>query len=363
MINLFLKKNNIITVPIKKYSKFDYIKDRYTEELKKIKEYYRNKDNAVSNAHILSRIINMLSPNIELDIVEYFKIVDTNAIYIARQFNLVSNINNGEIFNNIFYNGKSYEIINYVETEIDIFDIEDNWIEYSPIKVTYTEETDLDFHILNGNKTKDGVSLTILELDITLLLLMYKQWALSRIREDKSTNMNVFVATIVLPNALDNMLDLTILNRLIYIYKYGDCKQFRIKHPFSVLDFSKGIDNILEDVIKDINNSNITIEQLLNTIPTIVNNNMLETLIINRPYYTKQSEWVIWLSRIEYIAFILEVLGNQGIKRNRDLLNRLPSLIRQLENRSTNIYSKLKDELLLDFEYNIEKIKNTLGSR
>lgn len=363
MIRYFTSKKIGLNTPIKKYTRFDYIRNRYLSELNKLKEYYRTREIFIDNKHILAKLVDLLDASLTIDINKYYEIIDTQAPYIARQLGLVSNISNGTIFENIFYKGNSYEIINSVTTDILVFELEKKWKDKECLKVTYTDETDLDFHLLNGSKPKNKTSLTVFELDIPLMMMMYRGWAKERLKNGMNTSSQAFIATIVLPNALDNMLDLTLFNRFIKLTNDEYIKDFRIKHPIPVLDYSYGVDKIYKEVIKDVYNNNIYLDQMLSTIPVMVNNNTKDALHINRPFPNRQSEWVIWVSRVYYIGFILDTLGRRGIRKNLDIFNTLPYLIKELKNRSTNVYSMLNDTLLVEFEKNIETIENYVGSR
>ena len=363
MIRYFTSKRNGLALPIKKYTRFDYLRNRYQLELEKIKAYYRERDTAINNNHILSKIIDLLDASISLDINKYYEIVDTQGPYVCRQLGLVSNINNGEIFENIFYKQNSYEIINYVTNDIITYELETDWKNRECLKVTYTDETDLDFHLLNGSKSKYKESLTVFELDVPMMLLMYRSWSKARLRENKSTDSNVFISTIVIPNALNNMLDLVLFNRFMCITNNINIPLFRIKHPIPVFDYSYGIDKIYKEVVKDVYNNNIYLDQMMSTIPCMFNSNMKDTLFINRPYPNRQSEWVIWLARIKHISFILNVLGYRGIAKNKDVFNSLPYLLKELKNRSTNIYSKLNGILLNNFIKEVEEIEKYVGTR
>jgi hypothetical protein len=365
MLNLFLgkKKGFELNTPIKQYSKFDMIRDKYKYELEKIKEYYRNRDRAVDNQNVFAKLLTILTPNIEIDLIDYLKGVESNAIYFSKQFDFVSNISKGKLLENNFYFYNSKELLLYIENDIDIFTVANKWKEIESVKVVYTENTAIDFEILFGNKELPNEKLTMFEVNVVLMALQYKYWALERKKNDMSTNPNVFVARVILPNLLDNMLDLVIFNRFLELYQYGSIDEFEIDHPFAVSDYSNKLDKVLKDVLKDTVNNSIPIEQFINTIPTIANDCMLDVLKINKPFYTKQSEWALWVGRIKYIALILEMMGERGRARNRDYINYLPSRIRALENRSTEVRDQLSSDMLLDFEYQIEKIKNMLGRR
>lgn len=365
MLSLFLRnpKSFDIQYATPEYSRFDLIKRRYLEELSKIKDYYRNRDRAVNNRHILARLVNTLAPSIDLDDVEYFKNVSINAPYIAKQFNIVSNIHNGTILESTFYANNSKELFLYVNNIRDPFSFKNNWLDAESVRIIYTENTDLDFHIPFGNKDFREPTLTVFEIDIVAMLMQYKYWCISRLKNGMSTNPNVFVATIVIPNTLNNMLDLTIFNRYLTLYKYGVCKAFAIKHPFNVLDFSSNVDRILLDIIKHTSDKSMPVEQILNIIPTIVNDNMLEALKINSSFFTRQSYWVLWVSRINYISTLLDLLGKKGIARNRLYANILPVEIRLLQNRNTDLYAKLPEGILDNFNTDLDKIKKIVGTR
>lgn len=363
MFNLFLTKEHPINYAVKKYATFEYISRRYLAELTKIILYYRNRTGAVDNTNIFSRIITLASPDIDLNIGDYFKYTDANVDYITRQFKLTSNISMGIVHNNIFYKDNEYTIIRHINTDINISKLKDNWINRSPIRVIYTTETDIDFYILDKHKIPNDTTITIVEIDTTLMLLMYRYWTKERLKEDRSINPNYFVYNIVLPNTIKTMLDIVLFNRLRKLYYKESMKDFRIHHPFNVLDYSSNIDRMYRLVLDNIVNTPAPLEQILYTIPTMVYPTMLNALYINSPIYNKNSEWVIWIARLEYIVFLLDLLGERGISRNREYVYRLPVMIKTLENRSTTVLDKLPNEMITMFNYYIEEIKRRVGRR
>jgi len=364
LFKLFTNNNDTTQFPIKHYSRFDLIKRRYLEELDTIKTYYRNKDRAVDNRHILNRIITLLAPNVYLDNYEYYKIVTASSELLSKQFDIVSNLHSGKIHDNLFFGNNSKEILLYTDSGLDPYDIEDNWIDIPAVRVIYTEDTDLSMNIPFNNNDYIVPVLHVMTIDINLMLLQYKYWAIQRIDNDMGINPNVFISQIVLPNMLDNMLDLAIYNRFNSLLQGFKIESNKFNHPFHVLDYSKGIDNILKKVIKDVKNTNIDIIQLYKTIPTIVNDNMYQALQIRKDYFTKQSEWVLFVSRIPTIYYTLLVLGEKGIKRNKDKLTRLPAKIKQIE-RSKTLESKLQHEVVIDTELQmqLDYIESIVGKR
>lgn len=363
MLDFFLVKNHPIRYGIKEWSKFDYIKRRYEYEITKIVNYYNNRERATNNSFILSRLVDILAPNIERDPVTFFKYVDYDAPYIARQFKFVSNISTGQVHENIFYKNNSYVIFNHVTSDFNMFDLSNTWLQQTPIRVIYNNSSELDFYTMDKTKSYTGINVMIVEVDINLMLMMYYYWCKDRISKEQSTDANVFVRTIVLISMIKSNTDIILFNRFKDIYYENPLPMNKYDHPFHVLDYSSGIDNIYKDLINFIIKGNYPIEQVLVTIPTIINQNMLQALYINRPIYTRQSEWSIWVSRISYITFLIDLIGERGISRNKHLLYRLPSKIKELERRSTEVLNKLPDEWQNEFLRHIELIKTKIGKR
>lgn len=362
MFDIFLKTTDNMKYPIKYYSKMDYIKRRYLFELNRIMTYYGQRDRATNNTHPISRLVTLIAEDPYKDPMDYFAKIDSGKDFIARQFKFVSNISFGELHDNIFYKRNSKELINSVDHTIDPYDFRTNWKKYVPIRVVYTEETDIDFYTFTGDKEKPNMQISAYEIDVNILMLMYKYWSLERMDHDQSINQNVFTYQVVLPRMMISMLDLVIWNRFIAIFKEQTLNNNMSKHPFHVLDLTSGLDAILTTISKDLKGDGIPYRQVIDSIPTITAVNMSHALVLNRPYYTRQSEWSIWASRIDYLLFLLEFGDKKGIQRNRNITSQILRHIRFLENGSTPIESKLGEYLNREFWVKIEKIKTLLGS-
>ena len=360
MLDLFIYKNNDINYPVQRYDKFDYLKKKYRENLRTAKEYYYNKEDAVDNRHLLNKLINDLSPSIEeYDVIDYIRLVSASAELLSRQFDIVSNISFGKILSNVFYGKNSREILLYTSTEIDISTIEENWKELTSVRVIYHEDTDMNIPRPLPINYVPG-SLIVMEIDVVLLMLQYRGWYLDRLAMDQSVNINVFISQIVMTNMMDNILDIALVNRYNYIARGVQPYEDINLHPFLVIDYTDKLDDCLKTIIRDNRNKSITIEQLLNGLPAIVEDTIWDVLFIRHRYYTMQSKWVLWLVRISYMDMILFVIGVKGIRRNKGVLNRLPVLLKRLERDSTlkrqlddNTYSKF----YVDIEDILKKIK------
>jgi len=360
MLDLFIYENNDINYPIQAYGKFDYLKKKYRENLKKTKEYYYHKEEAVDNRHLLNKIINDLTPNIEHnDIIDYLRIVSVSAELYSKQHGIVSNINFGNILSNVFYGKNSREILLYTSTEIDIFTIEENWKDLTSVRVIYHEDTDMFIPRPIPLNYVPG-SLVVMEIDIILLLLQYRCWYLERLSLDMSTNINIFISQIVMTNMMDNILDIALVNRYNYISRgvvpYKDINN----HPFLLIDYTDKLDDVIKTIIRDNKNKSIPLERLLKSLPAIAESTVNDVLHIRHKYYTMQSKWVLWVSRVSYIDMFLHIIGVRGIRRNKDILNKLPVVLKRLERSS--VLNKILDEntykkFYIEIEDILKKIK------
>lgn len=363
MLQLFMSHDNT-NYPIKSYSRMDYIRRRCQYELDRIMNYYYNREASTNNNHLISRLVHNLSDTYNIDPMKVYREVNNNKDYVARVMKITSDISFGEVHNNILYKNNSKEVFVSVDNFINPYTFREKWMDYVPIRVVYTDELNIDFYNFDGSKEKQEESITVVEIDINILMLMYNYWSLERLKNDKSTNTNTFVKTVVLPKMMGSCLDLTIWNRYINIFYNNDMYLgYSQHHPFHVIDFRNEIDNILRKIVKDTSNVNMDFNNLINYVPTIYNNKMINTLLLNRSYYTRQSEWTIWASRIKYIEAILDIAGSAGIRRNTSDVSKLPQYIRLLENGSTPIGTMLSGKVKNDFFNTIEKLKSKLGKR
>ena len=356
--------NDDTSYPIKKYSKFEYIASRYLKDLNKVIDYYRNRERAVNNKHILNRLISLIAPNINLSDEQYFEIVERTAIFITKQFDIVSNKNSGKIHENLFIGRNSYEVLIYKNTEIDLFTFKEEWKDYQSIKCIYSEDTALDYNVPFNNKEYVIPMLSIFEIDVSALLMQYKYWALDRLKNEESTNINVFISQIALPNMLPSLLDFALYNRYVSILNNVPIESYTINQPFVLTDYSPGIDKIYKKIVKDTKNTSIFINQLYKTIPLVSNKNVYELLRISNRYYTKQSEWVLILARIPVIKDTLVNLGPRGISKNKTPINRLSYKIKEVE-RSKTIEKKLDDLTYIETNHmlDLDYIEEIVGRR
>jgi len=365
MLNYFLRKQNDAK-PININSRMDYIRRRYMYDYYKVMDYYNvSRERAVNNRNILSRLLKMLSNNIDLPVFEYFKYIATDAIYVSKQFDIVSNISKGNIKASQLYGDNVYEAFIYTENEVNLFELEDNWRELRPLRVVYTTTTDLNYGFPYENVDKMLPELVVYELDVVALALQYREWARCRVRDDRSTDHNVFIAMIVLPSVVPDIMDLAVINRFFKIAKGEPIldSKFNI-HPFPVIDYRDKVDDVLKGFCNLLKNKPYDVSIVLDSVPMLFGKTTSDVLLLSNSVYTQQSNWLLAVCRLPYIAELIDVLGKRGIAKNKSELSKLPVEIKRLERMYNDIGSMIPDSYLSGlYSSNIDEIKMKIGKR
>ena len=351
-----------IQYPIKKYFKWNIIKKMYSQELERLKDYYRGREYNYNNNNMLIKLIKTLARDHHLPVLEYLSYVDTDARYVSSQFDIVSNRHSGKVLQNILFEGRSNEIFLYTDNAVDPATFEKDWKTYESIRVIKTDIANANYPLLfRYEKYSPGV--TIFEIDIKALMLQYYYWCNERKMADRDIAANVFLPTIVIPNISNSLVDYCIWNRFCAIANNEPIADMPQEHPIHLIDYSKGIDDVLRNVVKDNTNTSIYITQLLRTIPSIIADNAQDALLITNSYYNKQSKWVLLLSRLDDIITLHKLVGERGARVNKPLFGKMPYEVKSMS-RDTAIYeSKLDSYTLVVIDECLKYIKNNIGKR
>lgn len=363
MLDFFLRTKYDTTPKNVLDPKFTWLRDSYRKEVFKIARYYMNARRAVDNKNIFARLIDMLCPNIELSVAEFYGKVIQNSKYIARQFNFVNSISEGRMLHDIFYIG-DLVVINDTSSNVDIFNLNYNKITNSPIRVVYSLETALDFYLMDLKPQKKDIDhILVVELDIHKLLMFYREWYLMQDKKKLDTDSTYFVYQDLYPRLMVSHLDIILFNRLKDTYYGIPADSNKAKHPFYVLDYTHGVSKHHASYVSMFKNTKNHIDSLLHNMGTFIYDNMFQALRLHWRVYNKQSEWAIWVARAEYIKFFLDFIGNNGLRRNLYYIEELSYQIKLLRNRSTNILENVPIRVYDFIYFHIEQIERHVGKR
>lgn len=356
MISLFTKYNHI-EMPTIKDSKLRYIRNRFNIEIKKVKEYYRLRNGKLSNNNILVRLLKTVAPDYNRDIFTYSRLLDATVEHYTKTFDIVSNISKGKVHDSILFGDNSKEVFIYKENIIDLLEVEDNWRDLVPIKVIRHDMTNTA--LVMPSKDIDFIlpTLIIYQIDIRMLAIQYKYWSLNRLRNDFSTDPAHFLYSFVLPNMIDGILDIAIMNRMININDELFMSENINRHPFNIIDINNHIDSMLRNILKHVKYENKHYSNILKNIHIIKCDNMHEYLL-NSDTGNKQSKWAYILTYTKYMLFLLEISNKKTFARNKDILNELRILFKIIKRE--RIMDNVDEDILLTYEINMNTIKEII---
>lgn len=321
------------------------------KQLEIYKEYMKDRNYYVSNNNPFVSILNNGIPSTIKDMTKeelYFN-VKNNIEYLSNVIGCTSNRSKGKYFTD---NKLTYLIL----LDNDDTNIEDK--DYDVVKVLYTDYCKLDFSHGTEEETM------IIKLNPTELILDFVEWEKQRVIYDLPSSYNIYIATRLLPKLWDTKINFVIFNRLINIFYNIDNPKFKNKLPIQILN----VDNMLDNDLIRINKLIITqrkldIRTLLNSFKYV--NIKLKTILdFDKYMFTSTSLWMVWLTRIEYIRYFVDLSSvTDSNNTNNEYIKTMFTDIKRFENRNTvmiNLPEELHFNFYVDYDYIKEKIKYNL---
>ena len=132
-------------------------------------------------------------------------------------------------------------------------------------------------------------------------------------------------------------------------------------YNFSLSNQDTMMTTCISEKYDELSNSNITLETLLMNIPMFLNSSALDALRIDKEYYTTQSEWALWLSRVFYIDKLLTTMGSSGISKNTGIIYATRMVIKKIENKNTKIKNRIPPIIYDRYVTSVGNIKSVVG--
>lgn len=314
---------------------FDYIRRTYINEILNIVDYYNNRVYAVKSNHFLSNLLYHLNIPMQYNIDRYTDVAYARGPYLAKTFNMTSDINYGQVFKGVFYGPSCDELILYDEEYFNPFYAEKEWMRINAVKVLLHPKSDLALLLPNGRDSSTGGGLAVISVNVPLLAIQYRGFLKSQMlkikaEDDAKLGIQHFIHMFVLPNMLYNQIDITIMNRLMNLFYNAPMSEPLFRHPFKVTDYTHRVDHVLMDVLKVLQNKSERFDGAINQIPTIIAKNMQDALQMPDITPTRQVMWALLLARLDIMKFLIDVSNPSSLRINTMELNQLKRLINHM---------------------------------
>ena len=356
MINLYYR-HYPISHGISRSPSWDNLVDKYRGDLTNVLGKYRSMEKRVYSNHILSRIIKHMDIDVTKNIYDYMTILDSTVLYTIKNFNVSTNITTGKITSDkILSTGDT--LLLSADLVKDYFSLEDTWMNYMSIRPVYY--TGIGLQMNHPTNIGEELDLSIFEIDVKLLMIQYKYWALKRIELGYDVDPSTFVYTVVLTNMIPELLDLSILNRF---YKIGEeLEEIDSTHNFHTRHNDRILDMELSKLKKRLIKRGMYYEEYLHSIPLVTNKDAYTLMRMFPKALNSNTLWSNYLARANYTLLMIETLGKNGIRKNYNHLKDLDKILKRLKT-SNKLYDINLGDNDIDILYDYERLIDIVRDR
>ena len=327
-------RGNVSTPPT-----FDLIRRNATIELHRLKQYYLDRVFSIPNQHILNRVMMTAMAPLNYPIERFLDTINARADYIAKAFRFTNEISSGQEQRKSFYGAATTEYILAVNSYISPFSTHEE-VYNSPCIRVVTHPCNIvsmrppdssDYANLNG--------LVVIELDIAKMMVQYRRFVLTRMaRNAQGEDLNVstfrFITTTLLPQLIESHVEWCWLNRLMARH-YGEPDHIDVIKPaIATLSYTPQLNKIADGILSRLKNSKMMYYDMLRNIPAMFAGDMLSVLKLADITATRQVWWLMVLSRLRVVRFLVDVGGSNAIKTNRTYINNMQVSLKRLLNGS-----------------------------
>lgn len=300
----------------------DYIRRLYTFNKDAIEEYYLSRLFAVKNTHILSRFVELISPHLNYDTYEFLEYIDGRVNYLAKHFKFTSESEKGVIHPPYFFANGGCESILYGYERMDAYAYESSWKRQSCISVLSHPRDDSKFLLPLGKDDGNAGGHASVYIDIHKLAIKYREFIREQNRADDEgavLTKNHFVIRHVLPTMMADVIDHTLLNKVMNAFYGRTCTEPDRKYPFMTFTPDTQVDRYVHDTLDVITRKSMTFLEMLRHIKLVFCEDAADLLALPDVYSTRQIRPAITATRIDHMLFLLKAAKNP--KESRDVMN------------------------------------------
>ena len=300
------------------YGKVNSLKHYFNSYVDGSNTYYGSLNNVVMRPNPIIKLLDLLEVNTHETITELYYRLDATAIYIANDVNLVTTVNkNTEPLTGTIIK----DMDEYFLYTTDKFDINNRSLTTVPIKCIYTTLDRIFItHPTMFTEAIEDIDFTIYEIDVVKLGIGYYHWMKEQHFLNNNTDAGRFLFEVVFNNLTSSLVDMNLANRFIRMFNGETPSKFKNFNVFILKDFTRDLEKCYDFYIKNLKIDRLDYPEYLSNIPLMVKDNLLDILDIPSTTLNRRNKWLVWLSRFDFIIFIIKELDSTT---NRHRLNDL----------------------------------------
>ena len=290
--------------------------------------YFQNSSYRLPNNHLLVQIVKNLEYALDTPFEKVVETVYARAPYVARHFNLTSQIAYGKYHKDVFYSSQYNNCVDYIFSnslvDINPFESDKDWYDLPAIKAVHHPCTDFKMLLPTGEARVLWNGYSVTHIDIPLLALQYHQWCKKKVLQfdqDAVYNVNKFIVTHVLPKMYPSHMDYVMIN--LMGVSEGTIEETVNNQwlPIALPDMLQPAKAAVKELHKKLTNTRRPYIQTLESFPSLFSANGLEALKMPVVVPTRQLNWLQVISRFPVMETVMSLQGRAGLETNKSYLS------------------------------------------
>lgn len=340
-----------------------YLRRLYIFNKDAIERYYQERNFAVKNTHILSRILEHFPTYIQYDTFRYIDYALDKLKYLAKHFQFTSDMEKGVVHPGNFFGNENEEIIISSYELFNVTELTQNWKQAKTVYTLAHNRNDHKLLLPLGTDDQSKSGLCSIMINIPKLAIQYREFNKQQARheagqvEDGSLvlNKNHFVIKYVISNMMDDVIDHMFLNKVMDKFYGIETQVPKFKHRFKIFEPNTQIDRYVDQTLDVITTKSLDFINILHNIHLMFKIDASELLALPNIGYTNNIKWALFISRLDYMIFLFNVAKNKTT--NKHYLNDWARLAKRLlrDNRLNDMFSYTTEK---DIKEKLYKISN-----
>ena len=335
----------------------EYLKRLYIFNKDAIQGYYSDRNFAVKNTNILSRLIEHFPVYLNYDNYRYLEVIESKLNYLAKHFEFTSDSELGMLHPPYFFGNGGDEIIFSGYENFNADNFVKGWRTETCIRTLLHPRDDTKLLLPLGNDNGSRGGLSSLFIDVPKLALKYREFVreqTTKTEDEAVLNKNNFVIKYVLSGMMGDIIDHVLLNLIMDRFYGIEPTESKKKHPFKIFEPTTQLDRYIDDTLNVITTKPIDFINILRNIKLVNSEDASELLALPDVYGSRQIQAAIIGTRIDHMLFLFDVCKSKDV--NNHYLNDWRRLAKRLE-RDSKISQFFTYELEKDIREKLYKLQ------
>lgn len=299
-----------------------YASEGLRQNVDKVEQFYRDYPIAVSDSHLLVRLIQTINISRTLPFDRYVANCSARSLNVAQALKITSALSKGQMWDGVFYAGAK-EIILAHDTYFNLQDAYANWQDLQPITVLLHPESNTNLLIPDGRKNSLDTGVAVIAVNVPMLMAQYYRFNQEQdlIEQNGGARrvLTQFIHSYPLTNMIRSQLDSAVFNRL-YNRTTGVPNVDAIrKHSFFLIDYDQALDTTAEQQLMWLRQQKRRFPGLMAATKLPICGDLWEFSKMPTVPYTLQVFWALTVARMKEVAFMCLAMKDIEASNKREL--------------------------------------------